>query len=92
MGPDYINRQEAIRDILDFATLIRDRSKMDADTVLGILNNLPPANVAPVVFCKDCAFSKIRSGQMRCFRIRSHSVQTSRNRFCSDGKGRGDSG
>ena len=63
------------------------------ETVLEYAENLPAADVAPVVRCKDCKFSHADGHGRTCegywFELSEYAVSVKDDAFCSYGERRG---
>lgn len=63
-----------------------DRDKYDAwDEIIDALENIPTADVVPVVRCEDCAFSQL-DGWVCCGTALMPQHRTFPNSFCSNGE------
>nr|DAR47083.1 MAG TPA: hypothetical protein [Caudoviricetes sp.] len=63
-----------------------DRDKYDAwDEIVDALENISAADVAPVVWCKDCKFN---SGAKKCLNPNSFIAVPADDDFCSYGEKR----
>jgi len=82
---EYIDREAAIRDICEWATNLNNPKMLVREDAIGILENIPAADVRPVVVCADCKYNNACLTQ--AFVEDESRVPFDRNTFfCADGK------
>ena len=90
---EYIDRDaiykafaNACTDVLERASEIEYIAGFSYELVIEILDNIPAADVAPVVRCRDCKYSYEGIGGLTC----SHGVcidcEAPPNFYCAEGK------
>ncbi len=84
---------DVLQEEIQGAIFIKNPLYMDAPEALAIIDMQPTADVAEVVRCKDCRYSKVSdNGRFRkkiyCFQPApiKQIVETEENRFCSYGE------
>ena len=93
---EYIDRDavytafaNACTDVLERASEIEYIAGFSDELVIEILDNIPAADVAPVVHCKECEYSYDELSYLCC----SHGVHVDRvvppNFYCAAGKKKG---
>ena len=86
---DYISRQEAIKAIMDLPNTPNGYSDTyDKACIIGMLAEVPTADVVPVVRCKDCKHSVKQHLGYGC--EMNYRLATNGEWFCADGEGRED--
>lgn len=84
---DYIKREDAKRGLCEWATNLIDPRFLIKDDAMCVLDNIPAADVAPVVRCENCK-SGIMSDDNKyiiCCRL---GVGMELDDFCSYGEGK----
>ena len=84
---DYIKREDAKRGLCEWATNLLDPRFLIKDDAMCVLDNIPAADVAPVVRCENCT-SGIMSDDNKyiiCCRL---GVGMELDDFCSYGEGK----
>lgn len=84
---DYIKREDAKRGLCEWATNLLDPRFLIKDDAMCVLDNIPAADVAPVVRCENCT-SGIMSDDNKyiiCCRL---GVGMEIDDFCSYGEGK----
>lgn len=84
---DYIKREDAKRGLCEWATNLIDPRFLIKDDAMCVLDNIPAADVAPVVRCENCT-SGIMSDDNKyiiCCRL---GVGMELDDFCSYGEGK----
>lgn len=61
---EYINREKTKRELSEWCISLNSPHLLSRDDTMFLLDNIPAADVAPVVRCKDCLFWK--SGKNEC--------------------------
>ena len=81
---EYINREETKRELSEWFISLNRPHLLSRDDTMFLLDNIPAADVAPVVRCKDCAH-KTEMGN--CGHPRYHGILPSAYPydFCSYG-------
>lgn len=82
---DYIKREDAKRGLCEWATNLLDPRFLIKDDAMCVLDNIPAADVAPVVRCENCK-SGIMSDDNKyiiCCRL---GVGMELDGFCSHGE------
>ena len=51
---EYINREETKRELSEWCISLNSPHLLSRDDTMFLLDNIPAADVAPVVRCKDC--------------------------------------
>lgn len=81
MSDEYIKREDAINTVRNTFT------GMTADTLELRINDIPSADVAPVVRCKDCKhWTEWANGTGSCSRFALDWIGTDADDFCSMGE------
>lgn len=81
---EYINREETKRELSEWCISLNRPNLLSRDDTMFLLDNIPAADVAPVVHCKDCAH---RTEMGNCGHPRYHGILPSAYPydFCSYG-------
>ena len=85
---DYISRQKAIEAIMDLPNCPNGYSDTyDKECIIGILEEVPTADVVEVVRCKDCEYYQrdLMWGHGYCY-----GQKRKEDWFCADGRRRDD--
>lgn len=53
---EYINREETKRELSEWCISLNSPHLLSRDDTMFLLDNIPAADVAPVVRCKDCKY------------------------------------
>ena len=86
---DYIKRDDAVSKLrMEQSSHQTLRERMSVNEAVAVIEEIPAADVAPVVFCKDCQNWKRNVGLTNspnghCF---EHDIDTNGRDFCSYGK------
>lgn len=81
---EYINREKTKRELSEWCISLNSPHLLSRDDTMFLLDNIPAADVAPVVRCKDCAH---RTEMGNCGHPRYHGILPSvyPYDFCSYG-------
>lgn len=83
---EYIKREAALHEIERLKALMVGDKRVSVDAMKSFIENLPAADVAPVVRCKDCEYSYDEISYLCC----SHGVcadcEVPPNFYCAEGK------
>lgn len=74
---EYINREETKRELSEWCISLNSPHLLSRDDTMFLLDNIPAADVAPVVRCRDCKYyraSSILAPNEFCFRLK-HPVE-----------------
>lgn len=94
---EYINREEIKRELSEWCISLNNPHLLSRDDTMFLLDNIPAADVAPVVHCKDCKHSTLPSeltqrygkpGTLTCHNMHAPSNRRNvgSNDFCSYGE------
>lgn len=94
---EYINREETKRELSEWCISLNSPHLLSRDDTMFLLDNIPAADVAPVVHCKDCKHSTLPSeltqrygkpGTLTCHNMHAPSNRRNvgSNDFCSYGE------
>lgn len=94
---EYINREETKRELSEWCISLNSPHLLSRDDTMFLLDNIPAADVAPVVRCKDCKHSTLPSeltqrygkpGTLTCHNMHAPSNRRNvgSNDFCSYGE------
>ena len=91
MPKEYIEREaakERLRMWITYCVLDGDNDAADCvRSCIDLLDSIPTADVVPVIYCKDCLYSRERYGHLEC--IHGVSYRNTWNKpdfFCSYGE------
>lgn len=81
---EYINREKTKRELSEWCISLNSPHLLSRDDTMFLLDNIPAADVEPVVHCKDCAH---RTEMGNCGHPRYHGILPSAYPydFCSYG-------
>lgn len=84
---DYIKREDAKRGLCEWATNLLDPRFLIKDDAMCVLDNIPAADVAPVVRCENCTRGIMSDDNkyIICCRL---GVGMELDDFCSYGEGK----
>lgn len=92
---EYINREKTKRELSEWCISLNSPHLLSRDDTMFLLDNIPAADVAPVVRCRDCKYYRVSamlSPNKFCFRLK-HPVEDrpigynfAPDDFCSHGE------
>lgn len=63
---EYIDREKTKRELSEWCISLNSPHLLSRDDTMFLLDNIPAADVAPVVRCRDCIYTRKLYGRLVC--------------------------